>query len=390
MVTALAIAGTELRRLFRDRSNLFFVFVFPLLLVVLIGASFGGAFQTSIGVVVPPDDPAALDLAEQLDAIDGIATVEVPDADTLADRVSRGSLTAGVVVPDGFGAASTSGAEVEIGFLGRPDATAISVRTIVEAVVAERALVLGAAQVAATATGGDRAGLVEVAEGLAPSLPGVGLSVREAGADELAQEFAGLGQFDLGASSQLFLFTFLTGLSGGTALIQTRRFGIARRMLSTSTPMRTIVAGEAGGRILVALLQAAYIIVATLLLFRVDWGQPAATTAVVLLFCLVAGGAGLLLGAVAKNDSQASGIGIGVALAFAAVGGSMVPLEIFPETMRMVARLTPHAWANDAMAEIVRRDGGVMDVLPQLAALATYAAVLLGLAGWRLQRTLTR
>jgi ABC-2 type transport system permease protein len=137
-------------------------------------------------------------------------------------------------------------------------------------------------------------------------------------------------------------------------------------------------------------VQAAYIIVATLLLFRVDWGRPTATAAVVLLFCLVAGGAGLLLGAVAKNDSQASGIGIGVALSFAAVGGSMVPLEIFPETMRMVARVTPHAWANDAMAEIVRRDGGVLDVLPQLAALATYAAVLLGLAGWRLQRTLTR
>ena len=34
MRTALAIAGVELRRFLRDRSNIFFVFIFPLLLVL--------------------------------------------------------------------------------------------------------------------------------------------------------------------------------------------------------------------------------------------------------------------------------------------------------------------------------------------------------------------
>jgi ABC-2 type transport system permease protein len=53
----LAIARTELVRLFRDRSNLFFVFLFPLLLVVLIGAGFGGGFATRVGVVAPAGDP---------------------------------------------------------------------------------------------------------------------------------------------------------------------------------------------------------------------------------------------------------------------------------------------------------------------------------------------
>jgi ABC-2 type transport system permease protein len=151
-----------------------------------------------------------------------------------------------------------------------------------------------------------------------------------------------------------------------------------------------VLGGQAAGRIAVALLQAAYIVVASWLLFRVDWGDPLATGAVILLFCLVAGGAGMLVGATFRNDSQASGVGVGLGIGLAALGGSMVPLEILPAGVRVVAHVTPHAWANGAMAEIVRRDGGIGDVALELAVLAAYAAVLLALATWQLRRALTR
>lgn len=154
--------------------------------------------------------------------------------------------------------------------------------------------------------------------------------------------------------------------------------------------MRTIVLGQAGGRFLVALTQAVYIIVASLLLFGVDWGDPIATGVVVLLFCAVSAAAGLLIGATLHNDSQAGGVALGVGLGAAALGGSMVPLELYPETMHIVAQVTPHAWANGAMAEIVRRDGTLVDILPQVGVLAAMAVVLFALGSWSLQRTLTR
>ncbi|HEX9762567.1 MAG TPA: ABC transporter permease, partial [Acidimicrobiia bacterium] len=47
---ALAIAGINVRRLFRDRSNIFFVFVFPIALILLIGAQFGGGIDPILGV----------------------------------------------------------------------------------------------------------------------------------------------------------------------------------------------------------------------------------------------------------------------------------------------------------------------------------------------------
>ena len=45
-------------------------------------------------------------------------------------------------------------------------------------------------------------------------------------------------------------------------------------MMSTPTGMRTIVGGELLGRLAVALIQAAIIVLGCVLFFGVDWGDP--------------------------------------------------------------------------------------------------------------------
>ncbi len=396
MVKVLAIIRIELTRLLRDRSNLFFIFLFPLLLIIFLGAQFGGDFSTRIGVVAPDDDPAAAAVAERLDALDGIAVVEVADTDTLIDEVDRGLLAAGLELPEGYGDALAEVEQVEVRFLGRADATSMSLRSLVTAVLAEQEQPGAAAQLLATgraATGADAVPVAELRDAALAVQEDAGTVEVDAttlGVDALAEEFGGMGQFDLGASSQLFLFTFLTSLAGSAALIQTRQYGVATRMLSTPTSVSTVLLGTAGGRLAVALFQALYIIVVSSLVFDVNWGDPLATTLVVLLFCVAAAAAAMVIGSVFSNDSQASGAGVGIGLGAAALGGSMVPIEFYPEGVAQVARITPHAWANEAMAELVRRDGTVVDILPQLAALGGFAVVLLVLGSWTLKRALVR
>jgi len=98
----------------------------------------------------------------------------------------------------------------------------------------------------------------------------------------------------------------------------------------------------------------------------------------------------MLIGSVLRTEQQAGGIGILIGLGLAALGGCMVPLEFFSPSMQKVAHLTPHAWALDGYAELVRRDGTFADVLPYVGILLGYAAVLLGLAAWRLRVAITR
>jgi ABC-2 type transport system permease protein len=393
MVKIATIARIELKRMLRDRSNIFFVFVFPLLLVVLIGAQFGGSVDVRLGFVDAGADTAAADLRDRLDARDGLSVRSFDDAAQLRDEVARGLISAGIVVAGDYGDELRALAPTTIEFVGRPDATAASLRAVVQAEVTELTLPAEAVVLVQRVHGDERGGteaLLATADELRAFAPGIDVDAQVLGTDELGEEFAGLGQFDLGASSQLFLFTFLTALTGGAALIQSREYGVATRMIGTPTAMGTVVAGFAGGRLLIALTQALYIVLATVLLFGVNWGAPVASATVILAFCAVAAAAGLLLGAVFTNDSQASGAGVGLGIGLAALGGSMIPLELFPDGMAVVARFTPHAWANEAMAELVRRDGGLADVAGHVAVLLGMAGVLGALGTWRLRRVLTR
>jgi ABC-2 type transport system permease protein len=98
----------------------------------------------------------------------------------------------------------------------------------------------------------------------------------------------------------------------------------------------------------------------------------------------------MLMGSVFQNDQQAGGIGVMLGLGLAALGGAMVPVEVMPSGMQNVARFTPHAWAIDAFGELVREDGTIVDIGPQLGVLALFAVALLVLAAWRFRVALTR
>jgi ABC-2 type transport system permease protein len=245
---------------------------------------------------------------------------------------------------------------------------------------------VGAAQFAVSETEMGFTEALEVANQLTGSIDPIDVEVTAVG-EALFPET--LGQFDLGASSQLVLFVFLTALAGSSALILTRQLGISRRMLSTPTPVRSIIFGESLGRYATALVQGLYIMVLTLIIFGVNWGDPIGAVLILMVLAAVGAGIGMLMGATFSNDQQASGIGVMVALGLAALGGAMFPLDLFSPTMQRVAHITPHAWALDGYAELVRRGGSVLDILPELGVLAGYAVVFLALASWRLRVAIT-
>ena len=267
------------------------------------------------------------------------------------------------------------------------DGFGAQLQAVVRATIAEVMMPVGAAQYASSETDATFELAFETAETISTQTSGVAVDVTTMGEAIFPSS---LGRFDLGAASQLILFVFLTALTGSAALILTRQLGISSRMLSTPTPVSSIVVGESAGRFGVALVQGVYIMVMTLIIFSVNWGDTVGALLILIVFSAVGAGAGVLVGSVFKNDQQAGGISVVLALGLGALGGCMFPLELFPPTMQTVAHVTPHAWALDGFAELVRRDGSVVDILPELGILAAYAIVLLSLASWRLRIAITR
>lgn len=383
----LAICVVELRRFLRDRSNIFFVFIFPLALVMVLGLQFGG--QGPAGRVAIAGEASALRSAmvEQLE--DAGVAVSFTDLDGLREQVARGRTDVGLVIPADQVAAFDDDQNVQVQIIPSSQATAQTtvqlLRSAAQAATAYRG------QVAVLSDRGASQAQIEAA--LASASQQVRpptLQVQGGDVDELEQEFAGLGQFDLGASSQLLLFVFLSSLAGSVTLIQARRRGIIARSVAAPVSIGQALVGQGLGRLAIALFQGLYIMLATAVLFDVDWGTPALTVLVLLIFSTVSAGAAMLLGSLIDNEGAASGLGVGIGLVLAALGGGMMPLEIFPDTLRTVAHVTPHAWAYDALAEIQRRDAGLVDILGPLAVLVGMALALVLIGTWALRRSLAR
>lgn len=380
----LTIAAMNLKRLTRDRIALFFVFVFPMILILLIGVSFGGDFTPRLGVVFRGGGGFGDELVRSITAQPGLDVQRFDNKSSLVDGVERGMVDAAVVVPAAYDDALRSGRQAQIAFVAHPGDLSTALRTSVDSVVAGQAARVRAARLGASYGGVTFQEALTRAGTVATTLPGVDVAVTSAGG---GADQASFGRFDLGAASQLVLFVFLNSVAGSVALIQSRQLGMLRRMLSTPLSARTVLLGEAAGRFGIALVQGAFIVFASALLFGVRWGDPPAAAALVVAFSLVATGAAVLFGSILSNEHQAAAL-TPLGLALAALGGCMVPLEIFSPTMKKIAHLTPHAWAIEGFTALIRRHASLAAVMPQLGVLVAFAVVLLAAASWRLRRAI--
>lgn len=381
--SVVTIAATNLRRTLRDRTSLFFFVVFPFLMIMVLGVAFGGENEPRLAVVESSGAPLAGDLTHGLEDADGVGVVRYDSRAEAVDAVEEGRVGAAVLVPADYDVRLLSGADVAVEYVSRADRSAQQVGMIVRAVIDDQAARLRIARTLQQELGGGFEPNLARGDAVAAGTAAMEVSTTTVGSAALPDD---LGRFDLGASSQLLLFVFITSMTTSAALIETRRLGVARRMFATPTRVATIVAGEALGRIAVAVAQGLVIMAGAALVFGVAWGSPVAAALLMVLFASVAGGAGLLLGALARTPQQSIAFGLLLGLGLSALGGSMMPLEFFSPGMLTLAHATPHAWAADGFATLVRHGGTVADVLPQLAVLAAYAAALFLLGAWNLRR----
>lgn len=385
MRSALAIAGVELLRFVKDKGNIFFTFIFPLILVFVLGSQFGGSGNSGSVTISGPDSELRTAVVEQLESDE--VSVSQADHDAMLEQVARGRTDAGLVIDEEAASAYSNGDPAELEVIAGNASTSTAAQQRIR--VAVDNLDLRQLQVSALEGAGASADeAAQALDGAADQVAAPTLTVSSV--DELSQEFQGLGQFDLGASSQLLLFTFLTSLAGSSTLINARRQGVMARTLASPVSTLQAIAGQSLGRWVIAFFQGGYIMLATWLLFGVDWGNIALSLLVLAVFALVAAGAAMVLGSILDNEGAAVGAGVGLGLVLAAIGGGMMPLEIFPDTMRTIAHVTPHAWGYDAFAAIQRNNGTLVDILPQLGVLLAMAAGVLLLGTWLLRRSMAR
>ncbi len=246
----LAITRVNLIRAGRDRQSLFFILVLPMILIIVLGMTYGGQGSARVGIVKGDGGPFASELVTDIGAspdlqID-IRTYAGEDA--LQDAVARGFVEFGLVIPPGYDTTLRSGGNATLGYVAPQTTVSGAVRPIVERAVAAQAALVRSARFAARASGISFDQALAAARSARSSAPGVGVAVESVASSETA----GVSGYTLGAQSQVILFMFLTALTGAIELITTRQLGVSRRMLSTPAGSATIIAGEGVARVLLA------------------------------------------------------------------------------------------------------------------------------------------
>jgi ABC-2 type transport system permease protein len=218
-----AIGVSNIRRMLRERSNIFFVFVFPIGIILLIGAQFGGGVEPVIGLYLEDDGVLAEAIAAEVESRDGIEPRRFETEEDLFSGVERGSITAGLSLPSGMDETAAAGETVQIGFVARTEGAGPQLQAILGSSVARVMKPVGAAQFASAETDASFDETVVIAREIDENAAEIEVRVSAVGETLFP---ASLGRFDLGAVPQLILH--IPHRCGSAALILTLSTGHQR------------------------------------------------------------------------------------------------------------------------------------------------------------------
>lgn len=367
----LSTARVEWIRFFRDRIAMFTTIAMPIVVILLIGLSFGGSgSRLTVGVIAPAPGPLGTQLVAALERSPGLDVSTYAETGDMYRDIRMGLLSGGVEVP-----ADGQPVRIDVPQTSQDYGPMVSAVNAAVAQVGTRAVAVQALREDLPAARAERA--VAVAQ---ETVPAVEVSTRTVGTVSAMEA----NRFASAVPSQLTLFMFLTGLIAAAALVQARDLRVFQRALSAPQGLRVYLGGLGLSRFGIAMLQAAILLGLGVVAFRIDLGALSAWLPLVVVYGVICAAAGMLLGAIVRTPGQAVAVAIPTGIVLGMLGGTMWPLSVVSPTMRAIGHLTPQAWAMDAWNLIINE--GVTAAPRQMAVLAIFAVVLSALALWALGR----
>jgi ABC-2 type transport system permease protein len=182
------------------------------------------------------------------------------------------------------------------------------------------------------------------------------------------------------------MFLLMTVVQGVSTMILEKEQEVFKRLLLTNLTYSNYLLGKLLGLIIICLTQACIIIVGTNLIFGVNWG--ASIPGIVLLtvaFVFNASGLGVLAGSFIKTEKAFNVAGMFGTQIMAALGGSMVPLYIFPDWVISATKLLPNGLALQSYLDLMS-GATVSKVLPAVMASLGLGIVFFAIGLIRLSR----
>ncbi|MBC7512279.1 ABC transporter permease [Candidatus Saccharibacteria bacterium] len=347
-------AVIDIKRSFRDKTAIFFIFVFPLIFLFVFGGIFGNDSSPSFNVALlnQADNTFTtnfLSAAQQ----DDIIKVN-PDIKTEAnarERMSRGEIDAIIRLPNDFG-------EIQAG-QQYPTGQA-------EVIVDQNAVQAGAT-LKSVLDGIFNEINQEVTEAPTPFTATL-TTTREAGLDQFDYTFAGLVGFSI----------LSLGIFGPTSVFpRMKQQGIMRRYHTTTLRVWQFFLANVLSQMFVAVLSVSLMFAVAFTVFDLNMrGDFLSLLVVVLLGTATMFGIGLAVGGWAKNENQAAPLGNMISFPMMFLSGTFFPRFLMPDWLQSISGLLPLTPIVDALRFVITEGRSLFEIAPELGLMTAWLIVI--------------
>ncbi len=349
----------ELRRLFRSRSMLLNMFLLPLVLIFLLGASLSGVVGVKSATKIEPVRVAVVNPAGEGQSAMIAAFLKLPDIQKVIvpqDAESRKAAESGlrtgkygyaVIVPDGFDSEVQQGGKAQLEFILGKDRT----DNLVAGTAFDNFLDTMNYKQAAVAALGPQALAVEASAAVDHEAVKLG-DLNNGGRTYTASQFY--------AASMLLMFLLYSGMTVTNSLFSEKDNHTLHRINSMPVKASELFIGKMLGVGIVSIIQCLAIIMLSDWLFGVYWGNR---PGLLLLFCLLMIIASMTLSIVvsmfSKTAASARSIISVITVCMTFISGGMAPL---PDSwVNTIGAFTINHWVQQAIIRMMLHSG-----LPQL------------------------
>lgn len=357
MKPILTYAKMSIKRMLRDKTALFFVFLFPVIFLMVFGLIFkgngGGTF--TVAVFNRSNTSYAKDFVELAKTSKTLKIKEVKDESEAKQKLSRSEIDAYLVLPEAYGVLDANqkpSGVLEVRYSQSNEQTAQAVTAYMTAVVSA------------------------VNQQISPYAPP--FSVKAEG-----QNIKQVSRFDFTLGGLLGFSLMSLGIFGViNGFVGDKKTGAIARMRVTPFKAWQLIVGAALNRIVIGMMSIAIMLVVSAIIFgfRMHGNWPSFII-VALLGSLCMFGIGLSLGGWAKNEEQAAPLANLVTFPMMFLSGVFFPTYIMPQWLQNVSHYIPLTPIVDSFRQIITEGRTVFDLGPQLLIIGLWTLVSYVIAG---------
>ncbi|WKB35694.1 ABC transporter permease [Terrilactibacillus sp. S3-3] len=357
----------ELKLMVKEKGNVFFLIIMPLLFIVVFGSIFNAdASSMTIHVNDKDQSAASQTFIRQLNHVKGFHVKNDSTASVAAQvkSIKNGKLSSLIVIDKGFEKGLNSGrgsADIQI----YKDAASSDTPESIQAVLQNMANQYREQKLAQTLTKAGNSPQ-QIKETLAPPIQIHPISENGSHVDFISLIVPGY--------TVMFVFFIMNSMV--RRFFQEKDSGMIARLQSTPLGAIQYLIGMWIPSFIAVLIQCTVLLTFGLLFYHLHLGDPVAIILLVICLALCGTGLGLALSLVVRSENQGLGITQLISLGGAIVAGLWFPSDLLPHFAQIIGYFTPQYWALHGFQDVMIRGAHFWTIWKSFAVL-----VALGLAG---------